>query len=124
LLGYSKKLGIDLLRTYLFCKMIYENEPYKPFTKRNLVRCLGHNETDTTAYADVEVYLDLLESWKLIYLNKVIKTDELGEHNLYNIAKVETESSTLKRRFIERLNEYNNPYGLTPEEEADISKQI
>lgn len=121
LLGYSQTQGIDLLRTYLFCRMLYEKNGYnKGFTKRNLIRCLGHSENDDIMYERAEVYFDLLEKWKLIYLNVETIVDNLGEHEIFHLAKVEKTSEELSKRLEKRVQEKQNPYGLSAEEEKEF----
>lgn len=121
LLGYSKTQGIDLLRTYLFCLMLFEKSAVnRGFTRRNLIRCLGHSENDDIMYERVEVYLDLLEQWKLIYVNVETITDNLGKHEIFHLACVNKNSEILSKRLNQRLIEKQNPYGLTKEEEDEL----
>jgi hypothetical protein len=57
LLGYAPQLGVDLLRTYLFLCIV--DSKGKRFTRRNIVKCLGHDDTTEGFYRMVDVYLDL-----------------------------------------------------------------
>lgn len=124
LIGYCQVLGVDLLRTYLFVVAFdYKFGKTKAFSKRNVVRCLGHNENDTEAYKRLETYFDLLEVWKLVYLDKETKVDKFGTHSLYYIVTVNSKSEILEERLNERTDA-NNPYGLTKEEEKELEKYI
>lgn len=101
--------------------MLYEKNGYnKGFTKRNLIRCLGHSENDDIMYERAEVYFDLLEKWKLIYLNVETIVDNLGEHEIFHLAKVEKTSEELSKRLEKRVQEKQNPYGLSAEEEKEF----
>lgn len=120
-LGYTQILGIDFLRTYLFIKVFYENKTSEQcFTRRNLVRCLGHADTDDNAYQKVDIYLNLLEKWKLIYLNVKTEVSDLGKCYLYYVLKVNDNSQYLQNQTTSRFAEKGNPYGLSAAEEKEI----
>lgn len=120
LLGYSSILGVDLLRTYLFIKALYEVGNTSGFTRRNLIRCLGHNEKDQIYYQKVEIYLALLERWELVYLDASTKVDDFGGFIVYFIQNVRDSSKYLDNNLEIRLREQQNPYGLTQKEEEEL----
>lgn len=123
LLSYRKVLSIDLLRTYLFAKVIYDTYKNKEITLRNIVRCLGHSDTTAENYKKVEIYLDLLSNWKLIqYTRDIKKDDKIGSYRIYNFTKVYTESEELQKREINGDMQVNA--GLSPEEEEFIKNKI
>lgn len=125
LLGYSSVLGIDLLRTYLFIKVVNEkNYGKNSFTRRNLIRCLGHCDTSTEFYYKIDIYLNLLEKWQLVYLDERTMTADFGTYKIYHIVKVNDESSYLAEQDKNRVKENSNPYGLTKEEEDDIKELV
>ncbi len=125
LLGYSNALSVDLLRTYLFiCAYEAEFGRGRGFTRRNIVRCLGHSETDTLAYQRLDIYLSLLEQWKLVYLDEDCVQDDLGTHKIYYVIKIEKESQILDSFLENRINESKNVYGLSKEEEEIIKNNI
>lgn len=96
MLGYSSILSIDLLRTYLFVNVINNTYGrYREFTLRDIVVCLGHHENDTEQYQRVRIYLDLLERWELIYLNKGTKVDNNGMHYVYTVFSLKEKSKIL-----------------------------
>lgn len=121
LLGYAPILGIDLLRTYLFL-CIVDNKG-KRFTRRNIVKCLGHDDTSEDFYKKVDVYLDLFEKWELVYLRENTKTDKvLGAFKEYSIEKLNKKSAYLEKQLEERKKESQNCFGLTDIEVKEIEK--
>lgn len=126
LLAYSTTgATIDLLRTYLFCNVIYSKYGnVKRFTKRNLVRCLNHNDTDTDAYRRVQICLDLLEKWGLVVLNTTAKESDGFTYEEYIIKDLSKESGVLDKRKQIRENEMNSPLGLTEEEIREVQEAM
>lgn len=119
LLGYAPILGIDLLKTYLFLCIV--NNKGKRFTRRNIVKCLGHDDTGEEFYKRVDIYLDLFEKWELVYFRKNAKTDKvLGTFNEYSIEKLNKNSAYLEKQLEERKKESQNCFGLTDNEVKEI----
>lgn len=125
LLGYAPRLGIDLLKTYLFLCIIAQKGSYKHFTKRNIVQCLGHRDTNQKAYQDVDLYLDLFDKWKLVFLRKEVKTDaHIGSFPVYFVEKLNKNSQYLEEQLKERKKESQNCFGLTENEIKEIDKLL
>lgn len=125
LLGYAPKLGIDILRTYLFLCIVYKKGSYKKFTKRNIVKCLGHTENNNEAYKMVDLYLDLFDKWGLVYLRKNAREDDtFGTFYEYSIEKLNKKSEYLEEQIKERQKEMNNFFGLTENEQKEIEKML
>lgn len=123
LLGYAPRLGIDLLKTYLFLCIVAKKK--KSFTKRNIVQCLGHSDTNTKAYQDVDLYLDLFDKWELVYLRKEAKSFEnLGTFSIYTVEKINKNSQYLEKQLEERQKEGNNCFGLTENEIKELEELL
>lgn len=125
LLGYAPRLGVDLLKTYLFLCIIAQKGAYKSFTKRNIVQCLGHKDTNQKANADVDLYLDLFKQWGLVYLRKEFKTDaHIGTFPVYFIEKLNKTSQYLEEQLKERKKESQNCFGLTEKEIEELENML
>ena len=125
LLGYCQVFSVDLLRTYLFLKVIYEMYgPDKCFTKRNIVRCLGHNDQGSAIYKRIEGYLAMLSEWKLIFLSQHSETSELGEVTVYNVLSISDSSKILDSYLRERKAENKNALGLSAAEEQAAKENL
>lgn len=123
LLSYRKILTIDLLRTYLFVKIVHSNVTNKDVTIRNIVRCLGHSDTTSENYKKVEVYLNLLKSWKLIDYKCNYKLNEtIGGYRVYNFTHVNNSSEELTKRMWN--GEIRNNDGLTKDEEEYVKRKL
>lgn len=85
-----------MLKTYLFLCIVANKQ--KRFTRRNIVKCLGHDDTTEDSYKKIDLYLDLLEKWELVYLRENAKTDEvLGTFKEYSIEKLNKTSQYLEK---------------------------
>ena len=123
LLGYAPILGIDLLKTYLFLSIV--NNKQKRFTRRNIVKCLGHDDTTEEFYKKVDLYLDLFDKWGLVYLRENAKTDQvLGTFKEYSIEKLNKTSQYLEKQLQERKKESQNCFGLTENELKEIENVL
>lgn len=123
LLGYAPQLGVDLLRTYLFLCIV--DSKGKRFTRRNIVKCLGHDDTTEGFYRMVDVYLDLFSQWGLVYLRKNAREDDtFGTFYEYSIEKLNKKSEYLEEQIKERRKERNNIFGLTENEQKEIKKLL
>lgn len=123
LLGYAPQLGVDLLRTYLFLCIV--DGKGKRFTRRNIVKCLGHDDTTEEFYKMVDVYLDLFKQWGLVYLRKNAREDDtFGTFYEYSIEKLNKKSEYLEEQIKERRKERNNIFGLTENEQKEIKKLL
>lgn len=122
LLYYRKILGIDLLRTYLFCKLLFKLSKNKLFTKKNVIVCLGHNETDGDIYKMIEIYLNLLNYWKLIKISSEVKNTNCGQIRLYRLIDIKDSSDYLNELMKEDDNTTDD--GLPLEEIEKIKKML
>lgn len=119
----TSDMSIDLLRVYLFCSYMWEHyKENKPFTLRNVVKCLGHSDSRQEYYNRVEVSLDLLASWKLInFRTEMIEHEVYGKYRIYKITDVYASSKELDERF-SQTGLMNNTDGLTEKEIEHIRK--
>ena len=53
-----------------------------------MISILDHNITDTSYYAQIELYLGFLSYWKLIDFNIEKRNDNTGRHKYYKIKKI------------------------------------
>ena len=124
LLAYNNILGIDLLRVYLFCKIIYYKYSKKEFTRRSLIKALGHNDNTTERYKSLDVIFPVLKDWKLIDYTTRIEETQTGPCRLYKIREVYDNSTYLDELFdmnrIEEAEDAGQPLGLTKEEEEEL----
>lgn len=85
LLFCSENLSIDLLRTYLACKTIFEEYGLiKSFSIRKMVEYLGHSVGRSEQYKIVESCLDFLIQKDLIKINTKQK-EKSQSYQIYNI---------------------------------------
>ena len=98
LLSLRKYVGIDLLRVYLLLKRLQDIDERKTrtFTRRNLIEMLGHSQTTQQNYLIVDMYLQTLEDWELIKIQRKKKMTPFGNINLYILDEVKTDSKLLE----------------------------
>lgn len=60
----------------------------RAFTRRELILLLGHDDTTTENYTDVQIYLGLLSYWGLIELKSHVEQHEkLGHYTVYHLQR-------------------------------------
>lgn len=88
--------NIDILRIYLILKklnLIGRTIEDKSFTKRDLISLLGHSDTTTENYEDVQNHLDLLMCVELIDIKFHSEYQEgLGTFVVYHLQSVKEQS--------------------------------
>lgn len=76
--------SIDLLRTYLIIKKIYELD--SAFSVKDIVELLGHSVKDAVQYDRVKAYIALLSFWNLIKVKTHSATASgIGQYTVYHI---------------------------------------
>lgn len=125
LLAYRERMTIDLLRTYLVCRAIYDKYGLsKAISIRNIVGCLGHSLGRSEYYRTVELSLDLLINWGLVKYKTEWREDEkIGKYRVYRIYEVLDESPELNFRGLEE-HVLSGKGDLSKEEEEHIRKII
>lgn len=89
LLQYQKFLGVELIRTYVILSRIYQHQELEQwFNKATLISILDHSITDTSYYAQVELYLGFLSYWKLVNLKIEKRNDNTGRHKYYKVKEI------------------------------------
>lgn len=89
LLQFQKFLGVELIRVYVILSRIYQHQELEQwFNKATIISILDHNITDTSYYAQIELYLGFLSYWKLINFKVEKRDDNTGRHKYYKIEGV------------------------------------
>lgn len=89
LLQYQKFLGVELIRTYVILNRIYQHQELEQwFNKATLISILDHSITDTSYYAQVELYLGFLSYWKLVNFKIEKRDDNTGRHKYYKVKEI------------------------------------
>ena len=99
-------MGIDLLRTYILLKKYFNLDgENKKFVKKEIIDLLGHDITNVENYHMIEIYLSLLEHWKLIELKKQTITSSVGGYILYTLIDVKDKSIFTSQEFFNEKQE-------------------
>lgn len=123
LLKYRKHVGIDLLRTYILLKKYFNLDgENKKFVKKEIVGLLGHNVKSTEYYHMIEIYLSLLEHWKLIELKKQTITSSVGGYVLYTLIDVKDKSIFTSQEFFNEKQELLAA-GMSEEDYSKLKKR-
>lgn len=98
LLMFRKFTGVDLIRTYLVLLNLYEidSREVKTFSRKSLLEVLGLSTKRKENYLIMEIYLSLLQEWKLIKITEKKITNNFTTYTLYSLDKVSHKSDYIE----------------------------